>query len=106
MADELAAMLREQPYQLRCLLARSRRLAADLPTVWEPSNVANWTLNRSGSLIGLPGGNAPPSGEASLRACCVTPRIFHRITCRSCGLFVIPRHDAMLAASTDNFSNI
>ncbi len=34
-ADELAVMLREQPYQLRCLLARSRRLATDLPTVWE-----------------------------------------------------------------------
>jgi hypothetical protein len=28
-ADELAAMLREQPYQVQCLLARSRRLAAD-----------------------------------------------------------------------------
>jgi hypothetical protein len=34
-ADELAVMLREQPYQVRCLLARSRRLAADLPTIWE-----------------------------------------------------------------------
>jgi hypothetical protein len=34
-ADELAVMLREQPYQVRRLLARSRRLAADLPTVWE-----------------------------------------------------------------------
>ena len=34
-ADELAVMLREQPYQVRCLLARSRRLATDLPTVWE-----------------------------------------------------------------------
>ena len=34
-ADELALMLRDQPYQVRCLLARSRRLAADLPTVWE-----------------------------------------------------------------------
>jgi hypothetical protein len=34
-ADELAVMLREQPYQVRCLLARSRQLAADLPTVWE-----------------------------------------------------------------------
>jgi hypothetical protein len=34
-ADELAVMLCEQPYQVRCLLARSRRLAADLPTVWE-----------------------------------------------------------------------
>jgi Domain of unknown function (DUF222) len=34
-ADELGAMLREQPYQVRCLLARSRRLEADLPTVWE-----------------------------------------------------------------------
>ena len=30
-ADERAAMLREQPYPVRCLLARSRRLAADLP---------------------------------------------------------------------------
>jgi len=28
-------MLRDQPYQVRCLLARSRRLAAGLPTVWE-----------------------------------------------------------------------
>jgi hypothetical protein len=34
-ADELSVMLRDQPYQMRCLLARSRRLAADLPTVWE-----------------------------------------------------------------------
>jgi hypothetical protein len=34
-ADELALMLREQPYPVRCLLARSRRMAADLPTVWE-----------------------------------------------------------------------
>ena len=34
-ADELAVMLRDQPYQARCLLARSRRLAAGLPTVWE-----------------------------------------------------------------------
>jgi hypothetical protein len=34
-ADELALMLRDQPYQVRYLLARSRRIAADLPTVWE-----------------------------------------------------------------------
>jgi hypothetical protein len=34
-ADELAVMLRDQPYQVRCLLARSRRLANGLPTVWE-----------------------------------------------------------------------
>jgi hypothetical protein len=34
-ADELALLLRDQPYQVRCLLARSRRLANDLPTVWE-----------------------------------------------------------------------
>ena len=34
-ADELALMLRDQPYHVRCLLARSRRMAADLPTVWE-----------------------------------------------------------------------
>ena len=34
-ADELAVMLRDQPYQVRCLLARSRRLGSGLPTVWE-----------------------------------------------------------------------
>jgi hypothetical protein len=34
-ADELAVMLRDQPYQVSCLLARSRRLADGLPTVWE-----------------------------------------------------------------------
>jgi hypothetical protein len=28
-------MLRDQPYQVRCLVARSRRMAAGLPTVWE-----------------------------------------------------------------------
>jgi hypothetical protein len=33
-ADEVSLLLREQPYSVRCLLARSRRLAADLPTVW------------------------------------------------------------------------
>ena len=34
-ADELSMILREQPYQVRCLLARTRRLANDLPTVWQ-----------------------------------------------------------------------
>jgi hypothetical protein len=34
-ADELSVMLRDQPYSVRCLLARSRRMASDLPTVWE-----------------------------------------------------------------------
>jgi Domain of unknown function (DUF222) len=34
-ADELSLVLREQPYTVRCLLARSRRVAAGLPTVWE-----------------------------------------------------------------------
>jgi hypothetical protein len=34
-SDELALMLCDQPYQVRYLLARSRRMAADLPTVWE-----------------------------------------------------------------------
>ena len=28
-------MLRDQPYQVRCLVARARRMAAGLPTVWE-----------------------------------------------------------------------
>ena len=35
MADELSLLLRDQPYQVRCLLARTRRLAESLPTVWE-----------------------------------------------------------------------
>ena len=47
-ADELALMLRDQPYQVRCLLARSRRMAADLPTVWEASGAAMWMLSRFG----------------------------------------------------------
>ena len=34
-ADELSPLLREQPWQVRCLLARTRRLRADLPTVWQ-----------------------------------------------------------------------
>jgi Domain of unknown function (DUF222) len=34
-ADELSVILRDQPYAVRCLLARTRRLAAGLPTVWE-----------------------------------------------------------------------
>lgn len=34
-ADELSLVLREQPYTVRCLLARARRMSASLPTVWE-----------------------------------------------------------------------
>ena len=34
-ADEVSLLLREQPYHVRCLIARSRRLAAALPTVWQ-----------------------------------------------------------------------
>jgi hypothetical protein len=34
-ADELALMSRGQPYQVCCLVARARRMAAALPTVWE-----------------------------------------------------------------------
>jgi Domain of unknown function (DUF222) len=34
-ADELSMILRDLPYQVRRLLARSHRLAAGLPTVWE-----------------------------------------------------------------------
>jgi hypothetical protein len=34
-ADEVSVLVREQPYHVRCLIARSRRLAASLPTVWE-----------------------------------------------------------------------
>ncbi|HWJ53517.1 MAG TPA: DUF222 domain-containing protein [Propionibacteriaceae bacterium] len=34
-ADELALTLRDQPYQVRCLLARTRRVATGLPNLWE-----------------------------------------------------------------------
>ena len=34
MADEVSLLLREQPWTVRCLLARTRRLVAGLPTVW------------------------------------------------------------------------
>ena len=34
-ADELALLLRGQPYPVRCLVARARRMATSLPTVWE-----------------------------------------------------------------------
>ena len=34
-ADEVSLLIRDQPYAVRRLLARSRRLAAGLPTVWE-----------------------------------------------------------------------
>jgi hypothetical protein len=33
-ADEVSLLVREQPFTVRRLVARSRRLAADLPTVW------------------------------------------------------------------------
>ena len=33
-ADELSVVLREQPWAVRCLLARSRRMAVGLPGVW------------------------------------------------------------------------
>ena len=34
-ADEVSLLLREQPFTVRRLVARSRRLAVDLPTVWQ-----------------------------------------------------------------------
>ena len=34
-ADEVSLLVREQPYAVRRLLARSRRLASGLPTVWQ-----------------------------------------------------------------------
>lgn len=33
-ADEVSLLLREQPWTVRCLLARTRRLQVGLPTVW------------------------------------------------------------------------
>jgi hypothetical protein len=47
-ADELSVMLREQPCQVRCLLARCRRLAAGLPTYGRGFGVARWMLSRFG----------------------------------------------------------
>jgi hypothetical protein len=47
-ADELALMLREQPYSVRCLVARSRRLAADLPLYGRRFGAASWMLSKSG----------------------------------------------------------
>ena len=34
-ADEVSLLLREQPFTVRRLVARFRRLAVDLPTVWQ-----------------------------------------------------------------------
>ncbi|MDN5762296.1 MAG: hypothetical protein L0H41_08275 [Microlunatus sp.] len=34
-ADEASVVLREQPWQVRCLIARTRRLRVSLPGVWE-----------------------------------------------------------------------
>jgi hypothetical protein len=34
-ADEVSLLLRQQPFTVRRLVARSRRLAVDLPTVWQ-----------------------------------------------------------------------
>jgi hypothetical protein len=34
-ADEVSVLLREQPYPVRCLIARTRRLMIGLPTVWQ-----------------------------------------------------------------------
>ena len=47
-ADELSLLLRDQPYQVRCLLARSRRWRKTCPPCGRGSGAANWTLSRSG----------------------------------------------------------
>src|SRR5688572_4197675 len=49
-ADELAVMLRDQPYQVRCLLARSRRLASGLPTVWEAFQGGDLDADQIGAI--------------------------------------------------------
>jgi hypothetical protein len=38
-ADEVSVLLREQPYPVRCLIARTRRLATSLPAVWQAYQV-------------------------------------------------------------------
>jgi hypothetical protein len=44
-ADELALLLRDQPYQVRCLLAAS---PTTCPPCGKPSGAANSTMTRSG----------------------------------------------------------
>ena len=40
-ADEVSLLVREQPFAVRRLVARSRRLAAGLPTVWQAFRVGD-----------------------------------------------------------------
>ena len=40
-ADEVSLLIRDQPYAVRRLLARSRRLAAGLPTVWRAFRIGD-----------------------------------------------------------------
>jgi hypothetical protein len=48
-ADELSLLLRDQPHQVRILLARTRSLATGLPTSGKPSTVwRNVDADRSG----------------------------------------------------------
>ena len=47
-ADELSLLLRDQPYQVRCLLARTRRTATGGPPSGTPSSVVMWMPSRSG----------------------------------------------------------
>ena len=41
MADEVSLLVREQPFAVRRLVARSRRLASGLPTVWQAFRVGD-----------------------------------------------------------------
>jgi hypothetical protein len=47
-ADELAVMLRDQPYQVRCLLAGPDGSPAACPPSGKRSKAAIWTPTRSG----------------------------------------------------------
>ena len=47
-ADELSLLLRDQPYQVRCLLVGTRRLPQVCPSSGKPSSVAMWMPSRSG----------------------------------------------------------
>jgi hypothetical protein len=59
-ADELSLLLRDQPYQMRCLLARSRRLACSLPTVWDAFTGGEVDFDQVRVIDGSPGGSPRP----------------------------------------------
>ncbi len=107
-ADELALMLREQPYTIRCLLARSRRLAAGLPTVWQAFRPADpdtgevtielQRIDGNGEPVGKPLDPLNPLNPTSPLPPGMTPRLIKRPRTHRIGI-VVPI--ASLLGATD-----